>query len=131
MVTLCIKDETTSGTALADAFAIEVPSSCSLREVIALRVREEVARQNGSNAEMFRTLNSLYGPSADSPVAGGVEKPERIDWEIEADRAIDLFTRGRYLVIIDDRQQEDLDAPIQMNAETTVKFIRLVPLIGG
>lgn len=51
--------------------------------------------------------------------------------EVEAERAQSVFCDGKFFIFIDDKQQESLDTEILLAPESTVQFIRLVPLIGG
>jgi hypothetical protein len=45
--------------------------------------------------------------------------------------ALEAFERGQVLVLVDDRQFERLDEEIVLAPDTTVTFLRLVPLAGG
>jgi hypothetical protein len=45
--------------------------------------------------------------------------------------AIEAFEDGLFLVLVDGRQQTDLDAQVFVAADSTVTFVRLVALSGG
>ncbi|MCW6010107.1 hypothetical protein K1W54_37010 [Micromonospora sp. CPCC 205371] len=82
------------------------PGTGALRELIRLRVREEVARHNAH---------------ATTPVA----------WEPQADSAVAAFARNGFFVFVGDRQVDDLDEELSLDEASDVAFVRLVPLVGG
>jgi predicted RNA-binding Zn ribbon-like protein len=92
------------------------------RDIIRERVRQEVASANGAQAfhEWLQGLASAVGG-----------RQTKVDSRQAFDNACEAFARSRYVVLVDDYQVEDLDAEITVSAETTVSFLRLVPLVGG
>ncbi|SEC66319.1 hypothetical protein SAMN05428939_2942 [Streptomyces sp. TLI_105] len=46
-------------------------------------------------------------------------------------RAVEAFGRNGFLVLVGDRQVEELDETVTVDPETEVVFLRLVPLVGG
>ena len=70
---------------------------------------------------------------ADEQVLNGykLKKPRFINWEEQADKAISAFLSNGFFVMVDDKQRTDLDESITITPETTVSFIKLVPLVGG
>ena len=131
MRTITVLDRTTSGDAMNNAFDIEVPVPCTLRELIQLRVREEVARHNASHAPIYR---GLVCPAAANSTEEGFRFANgwrRVDWEQQAHIALQAFRRNGFFVFLDDRQLDDLDALVELPATGQVQFIRLVHLVGG
>jgi hypothetical protein len=57
--------------------------------------------------------------------------PRRIDWQQQADRAIEAFQRNGFFVLVDDRQVTELDEALNLAADTDICFVRLVQLAGG
>ncbi|MFG2330403.1 hypothetical protein ACGFMM_12320 [Streptomyces sp. NPDC048604] len=51
--------------------------------------------------------------------------------EREFARAVDAFGRNGFLVLVGDRQVEDLDETVELGPDTEVTFLKLVPLVGG
>ena len=45
--------------------------------------------------------------------------------------ALDAFQRNGFFVLVDDRQVEGLDEEIEIRLNTTISFVKLVPLVGG
>ncbi|MFI8289098.1 hypothetical protein EAO71_29805 [Streptomyces sp. ms191] len=46
-------------------------------------------------------------------------------------RAVAAFGRNGFLVLVGDRQVEELDETVELDRDTEVTFLRLVPLAGG
>ncbi|MFC6682497.1 hypothetical protein ACFQE7_42315 [Nonomuraea ferruginea] len=55
----------------------------------------------------------------------------RLDWERQADAAEAAFARNGFLLLVGDRQIEDLDEEIALTTDPVVSFVKLVPLVGG
>ncbi|HEY9367073.1 hypothetical protein [Streptomyces sp.] len=51
--------------------------------------------------------------------------------EREFARAVESFGRNGFLVLVGDRQIEDLDETVELGPDTEVTFLKLVPLVGG
>ena len=86
----------------------DVPSPISLRELIRLCVREEVAAHNANP-----------------------NQAEKLGWEEQAERAIAAFGRNGYFVFIGERQVDMLDEELTLDASEVVRFVRVFPLVGG
>ncbi len=130
MPTLTIEDRTATGTPTGSITMPDMPDRITLRDLIRLRVREEVARYNLRPVERF---NGLVQPAGAQPTLGGflMGKPRRIDWEVQADIAIESFLRNGFFVLIDGRQVTDLDAEVRLTGTLDVGFVKLTPLVGG
>jgi hypothetical protein len=123
-----VLDETTSGTRRA-AGALQLESSTStLREIIRRRVQQEVERFNQSDVDVF---HGLVAPGETERILNGVRERRSLNWQEQFARALAAFSRNGFLVLVDDRQITALDEVIPLTEQTTVTFLRLVPLIGG
>jgi hypothetical protein len=89
-----------------------------------------VQEYNLSSEEYFR---GLVQPTDAERVLNGyrLRRRRKIDWEEQAQRALEAFRRNGFLVLVDDRQAESLDEEIEIRLGTHVSFIKLVPLVGG
>ncbi|MEU4411072.1 hypothetical protein AB0F88_41760 [Streptosporangium sp. NPDC023963] len=131
MATVTFRDETATGKPLHEFALPDLPESISARELVRLRVREEVAR---FNAEPSARFNGLVRP-VDAEVelngyrTGGVRR--RVDWERQADIAERAFRRNGFVLLVGERQIDDLSETIDLTADPVVSFIKLVPLVGG
>jgi hypothetical protein len=130
MRTLTIEDRTATGRATGTIDLTDVPDTVTLRELIRLRVREEVARYNLRPTAEFQ---GLVAPEGATPGATGhrMPAPRRIDWERQADIAVAAFLRNGFFVMVSGRQVVDLDEEIELAKAADVGFIRFTPLVGG
>lgn len=125
-----IVDTTAPGQETARQLLAGVPSPVSLRELIRLRVREEVPRCNANPAPRF---NGLVQPVGTETILNGYSatRPRRLDWEKQAAAALEAFERNGFFVFVADRQIDDLDEELTLADADVVSFVRLVPLVGG
>ena len=101
-LTLSFLEENTVGERRSSG-PFELPDSpLTLRELIRLRVQQEVERFIGA-----------------------------LDWEKHYNKAIAAFGTHGFLVFLDDRQITSLDDSFSLDEASRVTFLKLVPLIGG
>jgi len=128
-VKLTVVDQTGAGKILNE-LVFEVAENLTARELIRKRVFEEVTMFNLSGTEKY---NGLVQP-ADAEVALNSQKVSRrreINWEEQADAAVDAFEQNGFFILVDEKQIENLDDVIQIREDTRVEFVRLVQLVGG
>jgi hypothetical protein len=130
MPTVTIEDRTATGRPTGSITMPDVPDRLTLKDLIRLRVREEVARYNLRPAERFVGLVQPEGATPDG-TGYHLRQPRRIDWERQADAAIASFLRNGFFVLVDRKQVVDLDAEIDLTETLDVGFIKLTPLVGG
>ncbi|MGJ4930201.1 hypothetical protein ACQR1I_07620 [Bradyrhizobium sp. HKCCYLS2038] len=102
----------------------------TLREVLRRRIEEEVAAINAAD----RTIHPLVvAPTEHEARVNGerTARPRKVDADKQLAAAIEAFERTRILVVVDRRQVLDLDEEITIMPDTEVRFIKLVPLVGG
>lgn len=120
-----------------ESLHVSVPSETeSLRELLATLVRHEL-----SSYERRRTASKTLRVLTPADLARGVDtgvygRETRAvaapPPEAEAiDRAVEAFTDGLFFVFIDDIQIEELDAPVTLRPDSTLRLVRLVALAGG
>ena len=125
-----VVDETTSG-GRGEAWSLVVAEQrLPLREVIRRRVCDEVARYNAAAGEVFQ---GLVQPTGAERLLNGFRMRERreIDPQAQCRLALEAFGRNGFLVLVGERQVEDLDAEIELEPGVEVSFLKLVPLVGG
>lgn len=103
-----VRDETMTGRELDSWLLPDLPDKITARDLIRLRVREEVARLNTTD---------------DAPADG-------IDWESEAEAACATFRSNGFVMLTGDRQIEDLDETVDLRRDNEIAFIRLLPVAG-
>ena len=109
---------------------VDMPDRVSVRDLIRTRVREEVAR---ANADRSQATTLLVAPvDAEKTLNGYRLRADRlIDWERQAEVAVEAFEKQRFFVFVDGKQVEALDDEVALGADTEVRFLRLTPLVGG
>lgn len=126
--------------ALTPTFAFPLPPQADaglpLRELIALTVRHEIEAYEARRAEASlarvlteRDLSALLGTGAARP--GERERPPAPPAEFAVTTAIEAFTDGLFLVVVDGQQHTDLDAIVPLTQQSHVTYLRLVALTGG
>lgn len=129
-VTVTLHDETRPGTVTGSVTLEDIPAALTLRDLIRTRVREEVARVNADPGREFRTL--VQPADAERTLNGfRLREPRRLDWEKQAEVAEEAFRRNGFFVLVGDRQVEDLDEELQLDADSEIRFLKLTPLVGG
>lgn len=127
---ILVRDETFSGQALQE-LRFEVQNErLTVRELIRQRVHQEVSLYNLSQPGYFR---GLVQPSDAEATLNGYRLRQRrqIDWEQQAEQALLAFERNGFFILVGDHQAESLDEVIEIGEDTTVTFLKLVPLVGG
>lgn len=100
----------------------------TLRELIGRRIRQEIERHKEHPGEVFA---GLVQPEEPERILNGVAERRTPDWEAQVRAACSSFERNGFLVLVDDEQVTDLDAPLRLRAGSKVSFVKLTPLIGG
>jgi hypothetical protein len=130
MATVTIVDETTSGERRG-SWELEIAEErLTLRELIRRRVFQDVAEYNARQPEVFQ---GLVRPTDAERTLNGyrLRTPRRIDAEQQSALALEAFARNGFLVLVGDRQVDDLDHEVEPTAGMDVVFLKLVPLVGG
>lgn len=129
---LLIRDETTASLGKAEhIFVVHVSGEkISVRELIRQRVYQEVEQFNQRQPAVFRML---IQPNETERTLNGFKfhKPRQVDPETQYEKAIEAFAGNGFIVLVDDKQVEYLDDEIALHPETSVTFLKLVPLVGG
>lgn len=130
---LTIRDETTFAFGSNDqGFTLDVPTeSITVRgELIRARVYREVREYNLRQPEYFR---GLVQPTGAERTLNGfkVRRWRRIDPEEQFETAIESFYRNSFLILVNAQQVDELEEEIEASPETTVTFLKLLPLVEG
>jgi hypothetical protein len=134
MATVTFRDETATGKPLAEFTLPDLPESISARELVRLRVREEVARFNAEPSRRLDRFTGLVRPVDAEVELNGYRTGDagrRVDWERQADIAERAFRRNGFVLLVGERQIDDLSETVDLTADPVVSFIKLVPLVGG
>jgi hypothetical protein len=105
-------------------------------ELVRLAVEEQIrtltARRALTAAELEQRLSRQYG----AVVPGHAQRERRIgvpapDVDQEVERALEACRARQCLVLIDGKLLDDLNQEIALLPETSVQFLRMMPLAGG
>ncbi len=127
---LLIKDDTIGGDT-NNSFIIETETkTATVKELIKLRIYNEVENYNQKLPEYFR---SLIQPTEAEITLNGYKMIEKrkIDPEKQYYLALDAFNKNSYFLIINNKQVEGLEQEIEIQDNIELQFIKLTPLVGG
>jgi hypothetical protein len=129
-ISVTITDQSGPGKVATTITLHGIGSRITLRDLIRTRVREEVARYNANSTDIF---HGLVMPDEAQPTPQGFRMPgrRRVDWEQQAGKALEMFSRNGFFVLVADRQVIDPEETLELTPDTDIRFIRLVRLVGG
>jgi hypothetical protein len=113
------------------AFTLDLSSErVTVRELIERRVRHEV---DAYNRQRLGTFFGLVQPTDSERMLNGwrLKQPRTIDPEEQVTSAWHAFSAGRILLLVNEQQIDELDAPLTLTPASEVCFYKLVPLVGG
>jgi hypothetical protein len=127
---ITIHDETSSGQRTGELTLEFLTERVTVRELIRSRVYQEVTEYNARQSGMFQGL--VQPTDAERTLNGyQLQAKRRIDWEQQYALALRAFEGNGFLLLAGDRQLMDLDEELELRHDTSVTFLRLVPLVGG
>ncbi len=122
---LTIVDATPTGQTLS-SFRLELASDrISVRELVRRWVLHEVAER--AEAGRSRRVEPAPAEARLNPPP----RPRPIDPEAACAAALEAFGRNGFFVLVGRRQVESLDEEVVVTGDTEVRFVKLVPLVGG
>ena len=130
--TLTIKDETIYSS-FGDQYVFKLwlkSNRLTVRELIRTRVEREVTEHNTQQSDKIRGL--LQPQTMEQTL--NLARPRKfqpLDWQEQFDKAVEAFQRNGFVILVNEQQVENLDDWIEVQPETEVTFLRLVPLVGG
>lgn len=128
--TLTVHDETATGRRMR-SFTLSLPAErLTVRELIRHRVEQEVEAYNRASPGVFE---GLVQPTDTEWVLNGYRMKTRrqLDPAAQVALALEAFQGNGIIVMVDDRQVEGLDEIVAVTPTTEVRFLKLVPLVGG
>lgn len=128
-IDVTVRDETTSGELLQELELQLTRERITVSDLIRSRVEAEVRIYNAGSSE--KAFSGLVQPKAHEQRLNPARPAKRIDAEEQAGVALDAFARGRFLLLVDDRQVTELDDEVLLHPGSAVTFLKLTPLVGG
>lgn len=134
-VVVTVRDETTAGVPYHEV-PLEFPAErTTVRELIRERVYQEVQDFNsGRGGEAF---HGLVQPSNTERVLNGKQMEYRfkerraIDWKEQFQLAVEAFQKNQFLILVGNRQYEQLEEEVLLSQGMEVSFVKLTLLVGG
>jgi hypothetical protein len=132
---VCIRDESPTGKSLHEMSLEFLTERITVRELLRERVHHEVREFNRHRDQVV--FNGLVQPTnAELVLSEGraqcqLKKHQIIDWEVQFAHAVEAFSGNGFFILIDNKQAESLDQEFIIGLETSVIFVKLVPLVGG
>jgi hypothetical protein len=131
-ISVTVKDQSGAGKIGTTITLDGIDSRVTVRDLIRTRVREEVTRYNAKSAstDIFR---GLVMPDGAEVTSRGFRMPNKrhVDWEQQADKALEAFRTNGFFVLVAGRQVTDLNEVLELTPDTDIRFVRLVQLVGG
>jgi hypothetical protein len=105
--------------------AREIIRSRVAAEVEEIKLRKQISGRSYiiARASSERELNVIG--------AHGQGKAASVDVESDIANAVAAFNRRRFIMLLDDRQIDDLDQMVGLRPDSEVVFVHLMPLKGG
>jgi hypothetical protein len=122
---------------LFTTWQMDLPAqSATLEELLTQIVTTEVSAFQARQADRRLTkvlglVDIEMGVAVGKISSGGSELDQVVDVTGAIETALQAFKDGFYLVFIDDVQQEDLTAVVNLKTNSELLFLRLTPLVGG
>jgi hypothetical protein len=123
-------------------FSVPVPplnkdNDITLRDFIAHIVRHEVAafKERQEEKRFIKALSAKQIAEAVQKgkvdMGGHEEAVQTVDPEVAVATALEAFSDGLFLAILDGEERTDLDAVLHLTETSQVTFVRLTMLAGG
>jgi CDP-diacylglycerol pyrophosphatase len=138
MATITLYDETTLGEK-SPGLTLEISTRrITARELIRQRIDREVDDYHQNQSQPFQ---GLVQPSDSERLLNGykLRTARKIDQALPTLRervqqfelAIAASTQNRFILLVNDVQVEDLDVELELDDDSIVSFLKLIPLVGG
>ncbi len=130
-------DETLSGQRVHSFRVDTLAERLSVREIIRARIWQEVQEYNARKESA--AFKGLVQPTQTETRLNDTRQPKEakappfkpVSWETQYETALRAFQTNGFFILVHNRQAESLDEEFDLEAETEVSFVKLVPLVGG
>ncbi|WP_020472504.1 hypothetical protein [Zavarzinella formosa] len=122
-------------------YAVPLPAtansgSFTLRDLLAHVVSSEVAafRDRQEERKLLKALSAAQiadGVAKGKVDMGGWDLEQTVDEPVAIATAIEAFTDGLFLVVLDGEEIKQIDQRISVTPESRITFVRLAMLAGG
>jgi hypothetical protein len=123
-------------------YAVPLPPTIATGDAITLRdllgyvVRQEVEafKQRQADRRLLKALTAKQieeGLQKGKVQMGGSELQQEVDPQQAVATALEAFSDGLYLVVLDGEEQKELDQQVHLTETSKLAFIRMTMLAGG
>lgn len=129
-ISLKMNDSTMSGKVQETWTIAVVFDRATVREIIEIRVKREVEKYNENCSQYFQ---GLVQPDETEKTLNGykMRNVRTIDASEQCKKAIEGYEKNSFILLANDKQTEFLEQIIEINENTEITFIKLIPLVGG
>jgi hypothetical protein len=129
MLTLTLIDTSTVSGQLTRSLTVP-DEPLTARRLLRRRIYEEVTEYNANATGVFQ---GLVQPTETEQTLNGfnVKIGRHLDSESQYRLACTGFAQRSFIILVNDQQITDLDAPLAVTTGTAVEFFKLVPIVGG
>jgi hypothetical protein len=130
MATITLYDETTLGEKSPGLRLVLPTQRITARELIRQRIDQEVDDYHQNQSQPFQ---GLVQPSDSERLLNGykLRTARKIDKVKQFELAIAAFSNNGFILLVNDLQVEDLDLELELEDDSIVSFLKLIPLVGG
>jgi hypothetical protein len=130
MATITLYDETTLGEKSPGLRLVLPTQRITARELIRQRIDREVDSYHQDRSQPFQ---GLVQPSDSERLLNGykLRTARKIDKVKQFELAIAAFSNNGFILLVNDLQVEDLDLELELEDDSIVSFLKLIPLVGG
>ena len=127
---------------ICDPFSVPPPAAVAagrpvtLHDLLGHVVRNEVEafKTRQTERRLLKALTATQidaGLAAGKVTAGGSDLDQKVNPDEAVAIAVEAFADGLFLVVMDDVEVKELDAPLSLSADSKLTFVRLTMLAGG
>jgi hypothetical protein len=125
-----IQEASFSGKILDEIFLEIEQEITSVAEIIANHVIQQVTCSNNQLKKQQKSYQNDFEQELNLHTSR-VKNRALFDTEKEIYKANSAFQNKQMIVMIDNKQAQSLEEEVFLNENTTIRFLRLMPLIGG
>ena len=130
VTTITIQDETMMQGVTHEFVLAFFTEQITVRDLISRRVQEEVEQYNSQRPEKF--IGLIRPSHLEEQLNGARQRQYRpINLGKQIALAEEAFMSNGFLLLVGKQQLTELDEVIELRPDTTVSFLKLVPLVGG
>ncbi len=130
--TISVRDEHFPSKAVTEMLLQLSSNTLTAADLISERVRAELDERHSSQLDGGHQF--LVQPEADEVRLNGKKDgrtARAADPDVCVAKALEGFENNAFILLVDDKQIETLEEPIDISENSVVTFLKLTPLVGG